>query len=145
MPDEQTQEQEVERRIEKGKAYLPCILTQKEIYDAGKSLTDALKRRAECENRLDSVKQQIKGEMTSAEGDIAKYQQLVSSEKEHRMVDVEVRFDFKAGTKETVRMDTGELIKTERISEEERQKVMVFMSTPVTPAPAAAPSDHAGS
>lgn len=133
---EPAQEQEVQSRVEKGKAYLPCILTQKEIYDAGKSLTDALKRRAECENRLDSVKQQIKGEATAADGDIAKYGALVSSEKEHRMVDVEVRFDFPLGKKETVRMDTGELIKTERITDEERQKVMVFMAP--APAPGAA-------
>lgn len=127
MPSEEQPQQEVTARVEKGNAYLPCVLTQKEIYDAGKSLSDALKRRAECENRLDAVKQQIKGETTQAEGDIAKFSALVSSEKEHRMVDVEVRFDFKADTKTTVRMDTGEIIKSERITDEERQRVMVFM------------------
>lgn len=132
---DQEQGQEVESKIEKGKLYLQCSLTAKEIYEAGKSLSDALKRVRELENRLDSVKQQIKGEMTTAEGDVAKYSGLVSSEKEHRMVDVEVRFDFKANKKEVVRIDTGELIKTDTITDEERQKVMVFMAPKPDPKP----------
>jgi hypothetical protein len=128
MKEKEQEGQEVESKIEKGKLYLQCTLTSKEIYEAGKNLSDALKRVRELESRLDSVKQQIKGEMTTAEGDVAKYSSLVSSEREHRLVDVEIRFDFKANRKETVRMDTGEIVKTDTISDEERQKVMVFMA-----------------
>lgn len=119
------QTQEVEQtKTTKGKAHLPCKLTQKEIYEAGKSLADALKRKSECEVRLESFKQQVKAEITTAEGEASKFQGLVASEIEYRMVEVEARFDFKAGRKTIIRMDTGEIIRTENITEDERQRML---------------------
>lgn len=108
--------------VKKGKVYLPCKLTQKEIYESGKSLADALKRVDECEVRLEGMKQQIKAEITQAQGEAAKFRSLVATEVEHRMVDVEVRLDWRRGKKETVRMDTGELLRTDDITDEERQR-----------------------
>lgn len=112
-----------------GKAYLACKLTEPEIKAAGKSLAEALSRRAECEGRLESVKQQIKAEITQAEGDAAKFQQLVATEVEHRMIDVDWVFDFKAGIKETVRTDTGEVVRRDPITDEERQRELPIEPT----------------
>ena len=116
-------------KTQKGKIYLPCKLTQKEIYEAGKSLADALKKKTEHEVRLETFKQQVKAEITSAEGEAQKFQGLVSSEIEYRMVDVETRFDFKTGRASVVRMDTGELLKTREITDEERQRLLPLQET----------------
>lgn len=108
-------------RTKKGKLHLACRLKPQEIYEAGKSLAEALKTRAEAEVRLEAFKQQVKADITQAEGQAAKYQSLVASEIEFRMVDVEVRYNFPAGEKEVVRMDTGEIVRIERITDEERR------------------------
>lgn len=113
-----------------GTAYLICKLTQDEVKRAGKNLAEALQRKRELESRLESVKQQIKGEITSAEGDAQKFEQLVATESEGRMVPVDLRFDFKRSVKETIRTDTGEVVKSEPITDEERQREL-----PLPPAP----------
>lgn len=105
-----------------GTAYLLCRLTPEEVKTAAKNLAESLKRRRELEVRLDSVKQQIKGEMTTAEGDAQKFEQLVATESEHRMLPVDICFDFRRGVKDTVRTDTGEIVKTEAITDEDRQR-----------------------
>lgn len=108
-------------RTKKGKAHLEYKLTPQEVHAAGKDLADALKRRAQAEAKLETFKQQVKAEMAEADGQILRNQALVANESEYRMIDVEIRYDFKAGEKEIVRMDTGELVKKERITDEERQ------------------------
>jgi hypothetical protein len=52
---------------------------------------------------------------------IGKQSALINSEKEFRTVDCEVTYDFKAGTKTFVRLDTAEIIKVEVIIDQERQ------------------------
>ncbi len=105
-----------------GTAYLSCKLSREEVHTSGKSLAEAIQRKAMCEARLDEVKAQVKGEITQAEGDIAKFQALVSTEREYRMVSVDICFDFARGVKETIRTDTGEIVKTEALTDEDRQR-----------------------
>ncbi len=113
-----------------GTAYLICKLTADEVKRAAKSLAESLQRKREMESRLESVKQQIKGEITSAEGDAQKFEQLVATESEGRMVPVDLRFDFRRSVKETIRTDTGEIVKSEPITDEERQRELPLPPTP---------------
>lgn len=50
---------------------------------------------------------------------------MISTEREWRLVPVEITFDFTEGYKTFVRKDTGEVVKREAITEAERQQDLV--------------------
>lgn len=103
---------------------LECKLTEAEIHAAGKELADAINQRAQAENQLETFKQQVKAEIAQHDARIAKNTVLVSSEKEFRNVECEQVFDFNNGLKTTTRLDTGEVIRTEPLTNAERQQMM---------------------
>lgn len=104
-----------------GTLYLEARLTEAEIRESGKRLAEGIERRAIAEGRMDTFKTQIKAELAEIEAVILKQTSMVATEREFRLVPVEIEYDFEAGKKTFVRKDTGEIVKTEPISEEERQ------------------------
>jgi len=111
--------------VVKGTEHLVCKLTKEEVSEAGKALAEAIQRKVGIEQRLESFRSQAKADIAESEAVITKQTQLVASEKEFRLVNIEVTFDYKAGKKWAVRTDTGEIIWTRLISNEERQQTLV--------------------
>lgn len=107
------------------KLLLECKLTDAELKAAGKELADALNKKAQVENQLETFKAQKKAEMSAMDAGIARNTVLVNSEKEFRSIECRVEFDFgRKGVKSFFRLDTGELVKTEPITNEERQSML---------------------
>lgn len=106
----------------KGNLYLECKLTEAELKESGKKLADGIQKKTEVESRVESFKTQAKAEVAEIDATIGKMSALVNNEKEFRMVECEISWDFKKGVKTFIRKDTGEVAKTERITEEERQR-----------------------
>lgn len=110
---------------------LEVRLTEEELKGFGKQIAGAIAKRTRIENELEDFKSQKKAELTAVESIITQCSQLLNSEKEFRLVECKVEFDWKGkGTKTTTRMDTGEVIRSEGISNEERQRFF-----PVGPIP----------
>jgi hypothetical protein len=101
--------------------WLPCRLTEGEVKEAGKTLAESLRRLDEAEERKKAFHSGIKSEILKIMGDVEESRSKVSTETAYRNIQCEVLFFFKRGEKEFHRTDTGELVKTEKITDEERQ------------------------
>lgn len=107
--------------LKKVKMTLECRLTEEELKASSKTLADALRQRRGHESSLETFKSQMKAQITQLEGTINEMEGRINSEKEFRMVECEVTFDYQTGMKTTVRKDTGEQVREEKITDEERQ------------------------
>jgi hypothetical protein len=98
-------------------------LTPAEVHETGKVLVEAMRRLDEVEDRRKIFNQQTKAEIGQIVATIETARNKVSSETEFRDVDCEVRFFFSrnGGEKDFVRLDTGEVVRTEKVSNEDRQ------------------------
>lgn len=104
---------------------LEVRLTEKELKTASKALAEAINKRTMIESQLETFKAQKKAEVAAQDAIISATSVLVNSEKEFRMIECKVEYDFaKKGVKTTVRLDTGEIINTQPISNDERQQFM---------------------
>lgn len=122
------QESEGQEKIEaerfeyrKVKMSLECRLTEEELKASAKTLAEALRQRGQHESSLETFKSQIKAQITQLDGVISEQTGRLNSEKEFRQVECETTFDYKTGFKITVRKDTGEQVREEKITDEERQ------------------------
>lgn len=100
---------------------LECRLTDDELKASAKTLAEALRQRGAHESSLETFKSQIKAQITQLDGTVAEMTNRLNSEKEFRQVECETTFDYKEGMKTTVRKDTGEQVRFEKITDEERQ------------------------
>lgn len=103
---------------------LEVKLTKDEMMAASKALAEAINKSNRIINELDTFKAQKKAELTAAKDEIAKQSVLVNSEKEFRNVECEVDYDWRKAVKHFIRLDTGEIVRTEAITNEERQQMM---------------------
>jgi hypothetical protein len=104
---------------------LECRLTDAELKAFSKELADALNKKAQVENQLETFKAQKKAEVSALDATIARNTVFVNSEKEFRLVECRVEYDFTGkGIKAYFRLDNGELVKTDPITNEERQTMM---------------------
>lgn len=115
----QKKEQSVLRKEKR--EWLPCKLSQAELMQFSKDLANSYERRNEIESNLETFKSQIKAQLAEVDGNIQKFSGLVSCEVEYRMIDCEILYDFKSGKRTLTRKDTGEVIRTDDITGEERQ------------------------
>lgn len=110
-------------------AFLPleCKLTEAEVREASKRLAEALNQKEAVKAKRASFLTQLKADAAILDAEIRKDQELVSSEKTFRTVECEVQYFFQrnGGEKEFHRKDTGELVKVEQITPEERQGNLV--------------------
>lgn len=102
--------------------YLPCELTPDELKQYSELMADSWSAKLRAEEQLKSVSTTIKSEIQVAEGKINKCAELVNSKREWRNVECSVEWDFKKKIKKIVRVDTGELVKTHPISDQEMQE-----------------------
>lgn len=101
--------------------YLPCKLTESELKDYSKQLANSYDRRMEVEAGLATFKSQAQSQVKSIEGDIGRLSNLVSAEVEYRSVDCEMVYDFIHDEKILTRRDTGEVLRTDKLTNDEKQ------------------------
>lgn len=102
---------------------LPVKLDEDEILQMGRNNARIVQEVLDEKGALKDVQKQMKLSIERKEGDIVKH----SNDIRRGYVDREVEctfmnYDFQKGTKDVVRMDTGEVIETEEITEDERQQ-----------------------
>lgn len=108
---------------------LECRLTDEELKTSAKTLAEALRQRGAEESTLETLKSQFKAKITQLDGQVSEMAGRLNSEKEFRTVECEMTFDYQEGTKTTVRKDTGEEVRKEKITDEERQ---LHLGTPAS-------------
>lgn len=101
---------------------LECHLTDAEKLAAGKELGDALEDMRRIEERLASFKAQVKAEASQKQAEIGILSQMLNTGRQYRSVDCEIRYDWAASSKTWIRLDTGEIVKVQGISDHERQQ-----------------------
>jgi len=101
---------------------LECILTEAELRQASKGLAETHYKRAVIKDGLDQAKAKVKAELAVLDAQESRLSGMVRTERETRDVLCEVTYDFKAGQKTFVRVDTGEIARVDKISMAERQK-----------------------
>lgn len=105
--------------------YLPCALTEVELTQCRDMLADAVRQKARSEDNLKSVSTQLKSEIAAADAKIQRYAEMINSKTEYRDVDCRIEYNFKKREKKISRVDTGEVVKTVRINDNEMQEAIV--------------------
>lgn len=101
---------------------LPHKLTTEEFCDRSKKMSDAHKRLKAAEDRLKTVQSQIKAEIVALEGEFNMHSEIVSAGEETRETDCTIVYDWESKQKQTVRADTGEIVRVDPIDEEDLQE-----------------------
>jgi len=107
---------------------LEVRLSERELKQASKLLADALQKKGQLEAETESFKADVKSKVKEFDEQIARCAYLVNTEKEIRQVECEEQFDWDKSLKMIVRLDTGEVVNTVKVTNEERQ---MFFREPV--------------
>ena len=108
--------------IKKTKESLKCLLTEKEIREAGSSLARQYSRVAELEDEKKSVTSDFKAKIDLATAEASILARMIQNGYEFRTVDCETIWDFDSKTVSVVRQDTGETISERTMTPDELQK-----------------------
>jgi len=103
------------------KDFLKCILTEREMRESGIALARANSAIVELENKKKKFNDQIKAETSVVEADISKLSMVLQNGYEYRDVECEVDRDYEVKKIFTTRLDTGEIIKSRDMTQEELQ------------------------
>lgn len=109
-------------RQKKQSLSLQCVLTDQEKLNCSQVQNQAIEQKANTEAELKSFSTQKKAEIASSDAIISLQYQKISTGKEYRMIECEIRYDFDAKIKQWVRLDTGEIAKQDIITEDELQE-----------------------
>lgn len=109
------------------KEHLRCEFTKEELLKHSESLANNLSEKRYIESNAKSAAQQFKKQLADIEGEISQLGDWVSQGFEIRQVGCLVYFHSpKAGRKQTVREDTGEIIGDSLMTSEELQMALKF-------------------
>ena len=109
-------------RKEKEYLTLECILTDKEKLEYSKQLAENVSNKARAEDSLKSFQTQQKAQISNHEAQINLYSEKINTGKEYRAIECQVIYDFEKKEKSWKRKDTGEIAKTDIITEKELQE-----------------------
>lgn len=109
------------RRTKENRSLI-CKLTDAELKEYSKKLAESISEKARVEDDLKSFSTQSKAKIQGCDATINLLSEKINTEREYRMVECEIKYDFKKMEKKIVRKDTGEVIDTDIISEEEKQE-----------------------
>jgi hypothetical protein len=102
---------------------LRCQLSDDEQIQSGKELADATNELTELENEKAQIVSDFKARMTAVEARVAVLGNKLRSGYEFRQVECSVTMDIpEPGQKQTVRLDTKEVVATAAMSEDEKQR-----------------------
>lgn len=100
-------------------------LTPEEITEHGDALAKANLDLSQMEKDLANVKKQYASKIAGFEASIASHSMFITTKEEWRDVECQWQFDFKNGTKNLIRLDTGEIIESQiKVTDNDRQKTL---------------------
>jgi len=103
---------------------LPCALTKEELEEKSEVLTGALMSIEAHKAYLKEVGSDIKEKIKKNAATVAKLTTIVHDRFEHRDVDCEAEFDYKANRVVVTRLDTKEVFEDRDLAEAEKQMQM---------------------
>jgi len=110
---------------------LRCLLTADEKIEAGRELAEATNELTAIEEDKAQIVADFKHRTSAAEARIGVLSNKLRSGYEFRDVECEVRFDTpEKGQKQVVRLDTDEIVATNPMSEEEKQRELPLEEQP---------------
>jgi hypothetical protein len=102
---------------------LRCQISDDEQIQSGKELADATNELTELENEKAQIVSDFKARMTAVEARVAVLGNKLRSGYEFRQVECSVTMDIpEPGQKQTVRLDTKEVVSTAAMTEDEKQR-----------------------
>lgn len=110
---------------------MPCKLTEDELLKVGGELAATVQDIESEDRRQADVKAQMKSRLTELEARRSRLAITVSRREEHRDVQVEIWHDYQRGIVQDIRRDTGEIVHTRPMTDEERQ-VKLPIAEPAT-------------
>ncbi len=105
---------------------LSCVLNESELLTYSREQSRLLTDRHELEEKKKEIAKEYTAKIANLEAGINVITRKIITGSEMRDVKCEVTMRWKTGKKDTVRLDTKELINTEDIRESERQQHMSF-------------------
>jgi hypothetical protein len=124
----------MEIQIETKTESLPCDLTDGELLSRGQQVAELAAKKAEIEDLLADQKQTAKVDLGIIETLAASVLREIRTRKQYRDVPCMMRENFDDPTLpmiETVRLDTGEIVRTRPMTYDERQGKLVGIATPL--------------
>ena len=108
-------------RIKEELHNLECELTPTEHTERSNKLARALGKKDELEGELEKFRSRNKAETKDVEADIRHLAKIVRTNKERRQVKVHIEKDLIDKIERIMRTDTGEIIETRHLTEQELQ------------------------
>lgn len=105
---------------------LSCVLTDAEMLDRGRQLAESLQDIREEEDRQATAKKEMKDTLESLQKEADRLSAIVRDGREDRTVAVRIDHDEARLMVHKTRLDTGELIASRAMTEEERQRALPF-------------------
>ncbi len=113
-------------RYPKSTEQLECVLTQEELVEKGRKLSKETQRRNSLEDEKKSVNSSLKASIDACNAEINRLGIIVSNGKEMREVECETHFNTpQDGIKSLIRTDTGEVIREQPMSNNEREDLFI--------------------
>ncbi len=107
------------------KEYLRYTFTEDEKKGLSGDLVNCIRKKTGLENELKTIGQQYKADIQAQESSIQSLTNKLDAGYEMRTVDCEWRYVFELGQKNLWRLDTGELIRTDIITQDETQGQLI--------------------
>lgn len=104
--------------------HLPVRLTSDELLDRGTRLSAVIQDFNAEENRQIDMKTQMKARLTELDAKKTQLAIVIGRREEDRDVSCDVFADYERLVIDTVRQDTGEVVNTRKMTEEERQRAL---------------------
>lgn len=117
------------RRVKATKLMLPVQFTYDELHDIGLALAAKHKEIGEITVKAKIEADRFKDLIKNATGEASRLATNRINGWENRYVDCEITYDFEKGTKQTVRIDLGEVVKEEPMEDHERQLAFDAIAT----------------
>lgn len=119
MPDIATERTEVIKDV------LPVKLTDKERMECADALANAIQSAADARNKKKSIVKNLDREIAEIDQEAIELRDAVATGREYREVIVHRVFDFEKATVTESRTDTGEVIRSRGMTDEERQATLL--------------------
>lgn len=105
------------------KENLKTRLTESELKEYAKSLSEKYLEHGQLEADKKGVVAEYKAKTDILEGQLSLLSQKVSTQHEWRDVECHWDYNWKTGRKRLIREDTGEIVREDKITQQDRQKL----------------------
>lgn len=109
------------RLLHEGTELLPCELTNNELLERGNEMAHVEQDIAAEEKKQKSLKTELKARMDTLISQRSDLANRIANRQELRDIRVRIEIDYNAGKWMKTRLDTGQVIKSREITEDERQ------------------------